>query len=72
MVDDDTYYANAYLFTKVKEDNYEELKRLESFKTTLITAMECNSELRHLTNDSKYKDWLHEINETHRKKMVIL
>lgn len=69
LVDDDTYYANAYLFTKCSQDNYAELKRLEQFKTTLVTAMECNSELRHLTNDTKYKDWLHELNETHRKKM---
>lgn len=69
LVNDNTYFQNAYLFTKVKEDNYEELKRLEKFKTTLNIAMEANSALRHLTNDVKYRDWLHTLNENHRKKM---
>lgn len=69
LVNDNTYFQNAYLFTKVKEDNYEELKRLEKFKTTLNIAMEANSTLRHLTNDVKYRDWLHTLNENHRKKM---
>lgn len=69
LVNDNTYFQNAYLFTKVAEDNYEELKRLEKFKTTLNIAMEANSALRHLTNDVKYRDWLHTINENHRKKM---
>lgn len=69
LVNDNTYFQNAYLFTKVAEDNYEELKRLEKFKTTLNIAMEANSALRHLTNDVKYRDWLHTLNENHRKKM---
>lgn len=69
LVNDNTYFQNAYLFTKVKEDNYEELKRLETFKLTLNIAMEANSALWHLTNDQKYKDRLHTLNETHRKKM---
>ena len=50
-------------------DNYEELKRLEKFKTTLNIAMEANSALWRLTNDVKYRDWLHTLNENHRKKM---
>lgn len=69
LVEDKTYYPLAYLYTKVAEDNYEELKRLEKFKTTLNIAMEANSALRHLTNDVKYRDWLHTLNENHRKKM---
>jgi hypothetical protein len=58
------------LFTKIKEDNFEDLIRLEKFKRTLNVAMTANSELRHLTNDQKYKDWLHSLNENHRKKMI--
>lgn len=69
LVEDKTYYALAYVYTKVAEDNYEELKRLEKFKTTLNIAMEANSALRHLTNDKKYQDRLHTLNENHRKKM---
>ena len=69
LVEDKTYYPLAYVYTKVAEDNYEELKRLEKFKTTLNIAMEANSALRHLTNDVKYRDWLHTINDNHRKKM---
>lgn len=69
LVEDKTYYPLAYVYTKVAEDNYEELKRLEKFKTTLNIAMEANSALRHLTNDIKYRDWLHTLNENHRKKM---
>lgn len=65
-----TFYLRWYLFTKVKEDNFEDLIRLEKFKRTLNVAMTANSELRHLTNDQKYKDWLHSLNENHRKKMI--
>lgn len=65
-----TFYLRWYLFTKVKEDNFEDLIRLEKFKRTLNVAITANSELRHLTNDQKYKDWLHSLNENHRKKMI--
>lgn len=65
-----TFFFRWYLFTKVKEDNFEDLIRLEKFKRTLNVAMTANSELRHLTNDPKYKDWLHSLNENHRKKMI--
>ena len=64
-----TFFKYWYVFTKVAEDNYEELQRLNKFKTTLNIAMEANSALRHLTNDKKYQDWLHTLNENHRKKM---
>jgi len=64
-----TFFFWGYLFTKVREDNYEELMRLEKFKTTLNIAMEANSALWHLTNDQKYRDWLHSLNNKHRAKM---
>lgn len=69
LVEDKTYYPFAYVYTKVAEDNYEELKRLEQMKSLLNVACEAHSTLRHLTNDKKYKDFLHTINETHRQKM---
>lgn len=69
LVDDDTYFRNAYLFTKVSEDNYRELARLESFKTQVVNSMEANSKMWHITNDKAFKDWLHWINEKLRAKI---
>jgi len=63
LVDWKTYRPNGYLFTKVKEDNYEELVRLERVKTLSINTMNANSELRHNTNDKKLQKILHEENE---------
>lgn len=69
LVENDVYFYNWYVFTKVAEDNYNELIRLEKMKNLLNTAIASHSELRHLTNDKTYRDFLHEINEKHRKKM---
>lgn len=59
----------CYLITKVAEDNYEELKRLNTIETKVLLSMKTNSELRHLTNDNVYKDALHYLNEKHRAKL---
>lgn len=64
-----TFFYWWYLFTKVKEDNYEELIRFNKMKTLLNTACDCHSQLRYLTKDKKYQDFLHDINETHRNKI---
>ena len=58
-----------YIFTLVKEDNYEEIKRLNEFKAGLTTAIEHNSKLWHLTNDKNYQAILHYVNEKHRAKV---
>ena len=50
-------------------DNIEEIKRLNEFKSALLTAIEQNSALRHLTNDTNYQSILHYVNEKHRKKL---
>lgn len=63
------YWPNFYLFTLVKEDNYEELKRLEEFKTKLNITIENNSAMWHITNDKAFQDKLHEMNEYLRKKV---
>ena len=53
----------------VKEDNLEEVKRLNEFKSALLVAIEDNSKIWHLTNDNKYKDELHKMNEINRLKL---
>ena len=58
-----------YLFTKVKENNYEELKKQEAMKTKVVLAIQTNSELRHLTSDEKYRKVLNEMNNVNRKKL---
>lgn len=63
------YWEFFYVYTLVKEDNYEEVKRLNEFKSSLLVAIEHNSKLRHLTNDKNYQAILHYTNEKHRKKI---
>jgi hypothetical protein len=52
----------------VKEDNLERLKELNEMNTILLTLIENNSRMRHLTKDKNYQKELHEANELHRKK----
>lgn len=63
------YYENAYIYTKVKEDKLEDVKRLNEFRTLLLATIEANSKLRHLTNDENYKNKLHEMNNLNREKL---
>lgn len=57
------FRANAYLFTKVKEDNYDELIRLEKVKVKCINSLNANSDLWNNTNDNTLKKKLHDTNE---------
>lgn len=57
------YHSWAYLFTKVKENNLAELKRLEKVKVACLNALEMNSALREATNDNTLKQKLHDVNE---------
>ena len=58
-----------YVYTLVKEDTLEDFKRLNEFKSALLVAIELNSKLWHLTNDTNYQSILHYVNEKHRKKV---
>lgn len=65
-----TNYSNyLYVYTKVAEDNMEEIKRLNEFKAQLMQAIEMNSKLWHMTNDENYKNKLHDMNEANRSKL---
>lgn len=58
-----------YVYTLVKEDTLEDFKRLNEFKSALLVAIELNSKLWHLTNDTNYQSILHYVNEKHRRKI---
>lgn len=58
-----------YVYTLVKEDTLEDFKRLNEFKSALLVAIELNSKLWHLTNDTNYQSILHYVNEKHRRKV---
>lgn len=58
-----------YVYTLVKEDSLEDFKRLNEFKAALLVAIEQNSKLWHLTNDEKYRNELHKMNEQNRIKV---
>lgn len=63
------FWPCFYVFTLVKEDNLEEIKRLNEFKTNLLNATELNSKMRHQTKDTNYQSILHYMNEKNRKKL---
>lgn len=58
-----TYRLWGYLFTKVREDNYEELMRLEKVHTACNNVLTANSALRHETNDKTLQKKLHDLSE---------
>lgn len=63
------YWHRYYVFTKVSEDNLEELKRLNELKSLVLIAIETNSKMRHLVNDEAFKSKLHVMNEANRRKL---
>lgn len=61
--------SNWYVYTKVKEDALEEVKRLNEMKTLTERMMADNSAMWHLTNSENYRVKLHDMNNTHRQKL---
>lgn len=58
-----------YVYTLVKDWALEDIKRLNEFKSVLLTTIELNSKLWTLTNDKNYQSILHYANEKNRKKV---
>jgi hypothetical protein len=58
-----------YIYTKVKEDNMEEIKRLNEIKSECNTTINHLSGLRHLVNDENFRGILHYTAEKLRKKI---
>jgi hypothetical protein len=63
------FWTYAYLYTKVREDALEEVKRLNEFKANLQNAIELNSKMWHQTNDKNFQWILHYTNDKLRKKV---
>ena len=63
------FWPYFYVYTLVKENALEEIKRLNEFKSALLVAIEQNSKLWHLTNDTNYQSILHYTNDKHRAKI---
>lgn len=61
------YWQYFYIYTLVKEDKLEEIKRRNEIKTRLLQGIPLNSELRHLTNSKKYKKTLNTTNNDFRE-----
>lgn len=63
------FSPRLYVYTKVAEDNLEEIKRLNEMKSEVLIAIDTNSKLWHMANDTAYKNKLHSMNEANRKKL---
>ena len=62
-------WQNFYIFTLVSEDNLEEIKRLNEFKTECNTTIEHLQKMWHMTNDTNFQWILHYTAEKLRKKI---
>lgn len=63
------FWQNFYIYTLVKEDNYERVKELNEFKTLLVQTIENNSAMWHKTKDVEYQKKLNEMNNANRQKL---
>jgi hypothetical protein len=62
------YWQYFYVYVIVN-DWEQEIKRLNEMKSKVVQAIDLNSQLWHLANDTNYKNLLHEMNEANRKKL---
>jgi hypothetical protein len=58
-----------YIYTKVKEDNMEEIKRLNEVKAKCNVVIDHLGELWHMVNDTNFQAELHHIANRCRKKI---
>lgn len=63
------FWPYFYVYTLVKEDSFEDIKRLNEMKSKIVQVIELNSQIWHLANDGYYRTKLHEMNEKNRKKL---
>lgn len=64
------YSTRLYLYTKVKEDNLERIKELNTIKSEILVSTESASRLRHLTKSEEYQRRLHNENERKRNERL--
>ena len=58
-----------YLYTKVSEDNLEEVKKLNKIKAWILNWIPINSELWNLSGSDFHKNKLHEMNDFYRDRL---
>jgi len=63
------YWPNFYLFTLVKEDNYERLMNINKMKALANTILECNSALRELSKSEAKRIMIHNHSEDIRERL---
>ena len=63
------YWQYFYIYTLVNDNALEDIKRLNEMKTLIVSMVENNSKMWHLTNDENYRVKLHEMNERNRIKL---
>lgn len=63
------FYERGYIITKVKEDNLERVKELNSFRTNALITIEKLWEMRHQTTEQSFRDDLHDTANKLRKKI---
>lgn len=63
------FWPYFYVYTLVREDKFEEIKRLNELKSKIVQVIDLNSQIWHLANDTTYKNLLHQMNEANRKKL---
>lgn len=62
-------WPNFYIFTLVKEDNYERIKKLNEMKAKIVNWQSINSELWNLSGSQYHKDKLHEMNNFYKDRV---
>lgn len=63
------FWQYFYVYTLVKEDNYEEIKRLNEIKSESVILLEHLWKMRHLVNDNNFRSILHYTAEKIRAKV---
>lgn len=63
------FWPYFYVYTLVREWAENDIKRLNEMKSKIVQAIDLNSQLWHLANDTTYKNLLHQMNEANRKKL---
>lgn len=60
------FWPYFYVYTLVKEDNYERIKKLNEMKSKILNWMQINSDLWNLSWSKTHRDKLHEMNDFYR------
>lgn len=63
------FWQYFYVYTLVREDNYQRIKQLNEMKTKILNWQQINSDLWHLSNSEYHKNKLHDMNDFYRDRV---